>query len=118
VVIGPATIGANCNLGHGATLGVNEEGDDRGCPVVGERVAIGPGAMVFGPVTIGNDAVVGANSVVTRDIPDRGVAVGVPAKVTSERGSFNLVRYAGFEADASRADALSRVAQAKPDYSL
>jgi serine O-acetyltransferase len=105
VVIGPAVIGPNCNLGHGVTIGINE-GADPGCPTLGARVQMGPGAVALGAIQIGDDAVIGANSVVTRSVPPRGVAIGVPATVRSGRGSFGLVRYAGADRDPDRAASL------------
>ncbi|MCK4235700.1 MAG: serine O-acetyltransferase, partial [Candidatus Krumholzibacteria bacterium] len=52
---------------------------------VGNEVVIGAGAKVLGPVKIGSGAMIGSGSVVVKDIPDCGVAVGVPAKVISRR---------------------------------
>ncbi len=110
IVLGPIRTGPNCNIGHGVTIGSNGPGGRKGAPTLGARVQVGPGAKVFGPVELGDDAVVGANSVVTRSVPPRGVAVGVPAVVRSTRGSFDLIRYPGWERDAerSRSQALAR----------
>jgi serine O-acetyltransferase len=102
IVLGAIRTGPNCNIGHGVTLGSNGPGRRSGGPQLGARVQVGPGAKVFGPVELGDDAVVGANSVVTRPVPARGVAVGVPAVVRSSRGSFELIRYDGWEQDAER----------------
>jgi len=46
-----------------------------------------PGAKIFGPITIGNDVAIGANAVVTKDLPDNAVAVGIPARIISYEGS-------------------------------
>jgi serine O-acetyltransferase len=86
-----AKIGADCNLGHGVTIGIGGRGAARGVPRLGDRVFVGPGAKVFGPITIGNDVAIGANAVVTRDLPDRAVAVGVPARIISYAGSGDLI---------------------------
>jgi len=60
------------------TLGSNKSG---GYPTIGHRVVIGAGARIIGPVHIGDDAVIGANAVVLRDVPAGASAAGVPAVV-------------------------------------
>jgi serine O-acetyltransferase len=108
VVINPRTrVGRHCNLGHGITIGSGGRGeknghDREGVPVIGDRVYIGPGACLFGPLEIGNDVSVGANAVVIQSLPDRAVAVGVPARIVSFKGSFDYVHYLGMEDDAER----------------
>jgi len=84
-------IGANCNLSHQVTIGIANRGELKGCPVIGDRVYIGPGAKIFGALTIGDDAAIGANAVVTRDVPANAVAAGVPARVISMKGSQGYV---------------------------
>ncbi|MGO8608855.1 serine O-acetyltransferase, partial [Rhizobium johnstonii] len=54
-------------------------------PTLGEGVAVGAGAKILGPITIGAGSVVGANAVVTHDAPDDSVLVGVPAKARTRR---------------------------------
>lgn len=79
VVIHPdARIGPNCLIFQQVTLGTVESG---GTPVVGGHVDIGAGAKLLGPVVIGDDAVIGANAVVVRDVPPDHVATGIPARV-------------------------------------
>lgn len=82
-----AVLGENCNIGHQVTIGVGGRGTERGTPTIGDRVFIGPGAKLFGPITIGNDVAIGANAVVNKDLPNYAVAVGVPAKVKNYKGS-------------------------------
>ncbi len=80
VVIHPATqVGPNCTLFQQVTLGVNR--GRPGAPVIGGHVDIGPGARIFGPVRIGDHAVIGANAVVLSDVPAGAVAVGAPARI-------------------------------------
>jgi len=81
VVIGETTeIGDDCLLFHGSTLGGTKMVKGKRHPTLGNRVMIGAGAKVLGPIHLGDGVQVGANAVVTRDVPAGGVAVGVPAK--------------------------------------
>lgn len=105
VIIGACTIGANCNIGHGVTIGADYKGNR---PVIGDRVVIMTGAKLFGEITVGNDAMVGANTVVVRSIPERAVVVGNPATVTSHRGSFRYLRYPGIDLDLAHAESEAR----------
>jgi serine O-acetyltransferase len=74
--------GRNLVIEHGVTIGA-EKGRS---PVVGDNVFIGAGAKIIGPVTIGSDVKIGANAVVTRDLPSGATAVGVPARVVKIYG--------------------------------
>jgi serine O-acetyltransferase len=84
-------IGANCNLSQEVTIGLASRGDRFGCPTIGNNVYIGPGAKIFGRITIGDRAAIGANAVVTKDVADGAVMVGVPAKIVSYAGSDGYV---------------------------
>ncbi|AFY32696.1 serine O-acetyltransferase [Calothrix sp. PCC 7507] len=88
-----AKIGEYCNLSHNVTIGVAGRGDKRGVPKLGNRVFIGSGAQIIGSIAIGDDVAIGANAVVTKDLPDNAVAVGVPAKVISYEGSKDFIIY-------------------------
>jgi serine O-acetyltransferase len=80
VVIGEtAEIGDDVTLYHGVTLGGRSLRREKRHPTIGERVTIGAGARVLGPVTIGDDSIIGANAVVVRDAPPRSLLIGVPA---------------------------------------
>lgn len=76
-----ATIGENCSIAQGVTMGSKGAGKSDGWPTIGDNVYIGSGAKIIGNITIGNNVIIGANCVVLRDIPDNSLAVGVPAKV-------------------------------------
>jgi serine O-acetyltransferase len=56
-----------------------------GCPTIGDDVYIGAGAKVLGRIRVGNNATIGANSLVIRDVPDWAVVVGVPASIVKYR---------------------------------
>lgn len=88
-----ARIGRNCNISQGVTIGQANRGDRKGTPVIGDNVYIGPGAKIIGAVRIGNHCAIGANAVVTHDVPDQAVAVGIPAKIISYNGSEAYVEY-------------------------
>ncbi len=111
IVIGPVRAGRNCDIYQGVTFGASMSLDERnprpGAPTLGDRVWVGPGAVVAGEVTVGDDAAVGAISLVVRDVPPRGVVVGVPARLVSRRGSFASVMYRGMETDDDRNAALA-----------
>ncbi len=115
IVLSPAVVlGHHCTLTQGVTIGHAGGGTapSRECPVIGNRVYIGPGAAVIGPLTIGDDALIGVNAVVTHSIPPRGVAVGNPARVISLKGSFQLIAYPGMDADRERVSALAAANEA------
>ncbi len=92
-----SVIGKNCNISHGVTLGKANRGKHKGCPIVGDNVYIGPGAKIVGAVRIGNNVAIGANCVVTKDIPDNSVVAGVPGKVISQEGSKGYVNRTDYE---------------------
>jgi len=84
VVIGDkARIGAHFICFHGVTVGDSGKGD--GQPVLGDWVTASAGAKILGGITVGDRAVIGANSVVLSDIPANAVAVGSPARVAKFR---------------------------------
>lgn len=95
VVNGGAVMGERCNLSQGVTIGVSGRGERRGVPVIGSRVYIGANAVVAGRIRVGDDAVVGANSLVTTDVPPHTTVVGVPARVVSDAGSAEYLSPGG-----------------------
>ena len=87
VVIGEtAVIGDDVLVYHGVTLGGKTLDPVKRHPTVGDRVIIGAGAKLIGAITIGNDCAVGANAVVTKDMPNGTVAVGVNARLVNLTG--------------------------------
>ena len=87
VVIGEtAEVGDDVVLFHGATLGGRSMKRGKRHPTLGDRVVVGAGAKILGPVWVGHDAQVGANAVVIADVPAGAVAVGVPARIR-QRGT-------------------------------
>ncbi|TYK64778.1 serine O-acetyltransferase [Colwellia echini] len=80
-------IGRNFTIVHSVTIA----GKNGHFPVIGDNVYLGAGSCVLGGITIGNNVVVGANAVVTKDIPDNAVVVGNPSKIISYKGSSNSI---------------------------
>jgi|TARA_B100000519_G_scaffold30909_1_gene21540 serine O-acetyltransferase len=88
VVIGETSdIGDNVTIYHMATLGgispsinSDDQRETKRHPTLQDNVVVGSGAQVLGPITIGKNAKIGANAVVTKDVPENGVMVGIPAK--------------------------------------
>jgi serine O-acetyltransferase len=113
IILGPERVGRNCDIFQYVTLGGNEstvdeyDFDKPHAPILGDRVHVGPGAVIAGPVTVGDDVAVGANSLVVRDVPPRAVVVGVPARLVSRNGSFKQVLYRGMADDGERSAALA-----------
>ncbi len=97
VVNTDAVIGRNCNLNHVVTIAQTNRGERKGVPIIGDNVYIGPGAKIIGKVKVGNNAAIGANCVVTKDVPDNAVVVGVPGKVISHKGSSGYVNRTDYE---------------------
>jgi acetyltransferase-like isoleucine patch superfamily enzyme len=94
------TVGKECAIGPGCYITDHDHGVDEKLPPlaqplisqptkIGDRVWLGANVTVLKGVTIGNDAVIGAGSVVTKDIPEGAIAVGVPAKVIRYRNGLN-----------------------------
>lgn len=82
VVIGEtAEVGNDCLIFHGVTLGGKNFEDKKRHPTIGNKVIIGAGAKILGNIKIGDDSVVGANSVVTKDVPSGVIVTGIPASL-------------------------------------
>ncbi len=87
VVVGEtAEIGDDVTMYHGVTLGGLTLNKGKRHPTVGDRVMIGAGAKILGPVTIGADSRIGANAVVVHDVPAHCVIVGVPGRLLPPQG--------------------------------
>jgi len=80
VISGDAVFGDDCVIRNGVTVGLKHTGH-RGAPILGNRVDIGAGAKILGPIRIGDDVAIGANAVVLTDVPSNSIAVGIPARV-------------------------------------
>ena len=74
-------------LYHGVTLGGQVLTQTKRHPTIEDNVTIGAGAKVLGPITIGEGSSIGANAVVTKDVPAKHIAVGIPAKARPRKDS-------------------------------
>jgi len=81
VVHGQAALGDDCIIRQGVTIGNKRLDKPMEAPQIGNRVNIGAGAKILGPVHIGDDVEIGANAVVITDVPAGALAVGVPARI-------------------------------------
>lgn len=84
VISGYARFGANCRIRNGVVVGLKNTSDPC-APQIGDNVDIGAGAKLLGQITIGNNVAIGANAVVTCNVPDNHIAVGVPAVIKPRR---------------------------------
>tara|TARA_X000000368_G_scaffold383487_1_gene341368 strand:+ start:96 stop:677 length:582 start_codon:yes stop_codon:yes gene_type:complete len=98
VVIGETSeIKDNVTIYHMVTLGgispstnSDDQRDAKRHPTLEDNVVIGSGAQVLGPVTIGKNAKVGANAVVTKDVPENAVMIGIPAKNINIKSELDI----------------------------
>lgn len=81
MILHAASIGDEVQIRQNTTFGVARTDHNYELPVIGAGADIGVGVCLLGDIHIGRNAVIGANAVVLKDVPDYGVAVGVPAKV-------------------------------------
>jgi len=88
VVIGETSeIGNNVTIYHNVTLGgispsinSNEQRDVKRHPTLEDNIVVGSGAQILGPITIGKNSLIGSNAVVTKDVPEKSIMVGIPAR--------------------------------------
>lgn len=119
VVIGEtAEIGNDVTLYHGVTLGGISLDSGKRHPTLGDRVVVGAGAKILGPLLIGDNARIGSNSVVVKNVPEGATAVGIPARLVESRTEETQKKRAqmaakiGFDAYAIAADNQDPVASA------
>src|SRR5258708_23025061 len=98
IILAPeARIGHNCSLAQNVTIGVAGGAEGRGAPTIGNRGFIGAHSVIVGRITIGDDVVVCAGSVVSRSGPARAGVMGNPARGVADDGSFELGSYDGLD---------------------
>lgn len=87
IIHGHSVIGDDSIIRQGVTMGNRYLDRPFDAPKLGKRVNVGAGAKILGDVTIGDDAVIGANAVVLEDVPAKHTAVGIPAKILPPKDS-------------------------------
>jgi serine O-acetyltransferase len=118
VVVGETTIiGDDCTLYHGVTLGGTSWNKGKRHPTLKNGVVVGAGAKILGPIEIGDNARVGSNSVVLKDVAADATVVGIPGRVVGAQDKQNTERYKiankmGFDAYGTTADSPDPVAYA------
>lgn len=119
VVIGEtAEIGDDCTLYHGVTLGGTSWSPGKRHPTLGKGVVIGAGAKVLGPLYVGENARIGSNAVVVKDVPAGCTVVGIPGRIVAKMDAETsaqrqqLAKKFGFDAYAVSADNPDPVANA------
>ncbi len=86
VVIGEtAEVGENCLLYQGVTLGGTGKEKGKRHPTLKNNVTVGAGAKILGAITVGNNVIIGANSVILKPVPDNAICVGVPGRITRKK---------------------------------
>jgi serine O-acetyltransferase len=81
VIIGPVSMGKNCNVSHSVTIGRSYKGGVLGRPTIGDHVWIGVGSVLVGKINVGNNVLIAPNSFVNFDVEDNSLVIGNPAKV-------------------------------------
>lgn len=87
VIHGNSVIGNDCYVRQGCTLGNKSLDAPFDAPVLGDRVNVGAGAKLLGNVIVGDDATIGANSVVVKNVPEGAVVMGIPAQILRKADS-------------------------------
>lgn len=82
VVSGAATIGENCNISQGVTIGQTYRGKKMGAPVIGNGVWIGANSVIVGNIVIGDDVMITPLTFVATDVPAHSIVSGNPAQIT------------------------------------
>jgi serine O-acetyltransferase len=120
VVIGEtAEIGDDVTLYHGVTLGGTTWRKEKRHPTLGNSVVVGAGAKILGPIIVGDNARVGSNSVVVKDVPAGATVVGIPGRIMGPKKTDNkhqqreaMAKKIGFEAYGQSPDMPDPVAHA------
>ena len=91
VISNEAVIGENCNIAQGVTIGRINKGPRKGAPKIGDRVWIGPNAVLAGNITIGDNVLIAPLSFVNIDVPPNCLVIGNPAKIVTGKTSDDYI---------------------------
>ena len=84
-------IGDNCNISQGVTIGVSGLGENRGVPIIGNNVYVGANVVIAGNIKVEDNVLIGACSLVNKDVVANSVMLGVPAVKVSEKSSQGYI---------------------------
>lgn len=87
MILGARSIGNDVHIRQNTTFGVSRRDRPTDKPVIGDNVDIGAGAVIVGPIKVGDNSIIAANSLVNRDVPSDSIAIGVPAAIRPRRTS-------------------------------
>jgi serine O-acetyltransferase len=87
IINAKATIGQNCNIGAGVTIGQQNRGNRKGNPTIRDQVWIGTNAVIVGKVEIGPNVLISPGSFVNFDVPENSIVVGNPARIISRENA-------------------------------
>lgn len=93
VISNEAVIGENCNIAQGVTIGRINKGPRKGAPKIGNRVWIGPNAVLSGNIIIGDNVLIAPLSFVNMDVPSNSVVIGNPAHIISGKTSEDYINF-------------------------
>lgn len=85
IIHGSSKIGDGCIIRQNTTIGMKDMSDPFGAPCLGNNVNVGCSCSLLGPIEIGNDVIIGANSVVVKNVKSNTTVVGIPAKTVAYR---------------------------------
>lgn len=92
VIINPnATIGDNCNIATGVTIGQENRGERKGSPIIGNEVWIGANSVIVGNIKIGSDVLIAPLSYVNFNVPDHSIVIGNPAKIIHKKTQLKVI---------------------------
>ena len=87
IINGDTTIGNNCNIATGVTIGVENRGVRKGCPNIGNNVWIGTNAVLVGKINVGDNVLIAPNTFVNFDVPSNSIVLGNPGKIISRENA-------------------------------
>lgn len=93
VISNEAKIGENCNIAQGVTIGRINKGPRKGAPKIGNKVWIGPNAVLAGNITIGDNVLIAPLSFVNMDVPANCIVIGNPAQIIEGKTSDDYINF-------------------------
>ena len=118
VVIGEtAEVGEDTTLYHGVTLGGTTWNKGKRHPTLGKGVVVGAGAKILGPIRVGDNAKIGSNAVVVKDVPEGATVVGIPGRIVDAGPTKEGARFAAYAVVQNQDDPYAKAIQTLVDHS-